>query len=247
LLVSEAVLERALRDLGREVEFPRAPDLAEEVGRRLRSEPEPAPRKSPPLVRGRLERRPLALGLAVLAAAVGAAFAVPQTRAAILDLLGVGGATIERVETLPPAEERGLAVPGAPVSLEQAEQAADFPLRVPEGYDAVYLDRSFRGGLVSFAWRDDRLVLTQFRGEATPYIEKSAGPGTRIRQVEVDESFGYWLTGRRHVVVFADDTGNVRDRRVAGNVLLWERDGVTYRLEGARTLAQALDVVGGLE
>jgi hypothetical protein len=239
--VSEtAVLERALRDLGRDVEFPRAPDLADAVGRRLRAEP--APRRRP-----RFAGRPLALGLAVLAAAVAAAFAVPQTRAAILDLLGIGGATIERVETLPPAEERGLDVPGQPVSLEEAEQAAAFTLRAPDGYDAIYLDRSFRGGLVSFVDRDERLVLTQFRGEATPYIQKSTAPGTRIDQVEVDERIGYWLTGRRHVVVFADDSGDVRERRVAGNVLLWERDGITYRLEGARTLAQALGVVESLD
>jgi hypothetical protein len=239
--VSEAaVLERALRELAREVEFPREPDLAAEVGRRLRAEPQP--RRPVALI-----RRPLALGLAVLAAAVAAAFAVPQTRAAILDLLGVGGATIERVETLPPAEERGLDVPGGPVSLKQAQDETDLELRVPDGYDAVYLDRSFRGGMVSFAWRDERLVLTQFHGVATPYIEKSAGPGTNIRQVEVDDAIGYWLTGRRHVVVFADDTGNVRERRVAGNVLLWERGGVTYRLEGPRTLAQALEVVAGLD
>jgi hypothetical protein len=234
------VLERALRDLGRDVEFPREPDLVEAVGRRLRAEPSPRRR---PLFAG----RPLALGLAVLAVAVAAAFAVPQTRAALLDLLGVGGATIERVETLPPAEERGLDVPGRAVSLEEAEQAAAFPLRAPDDYDAVYLDRSFSGGLVSFVDRGGRFVLTQFRGESTPYIQKSAAPGTRIRQVEVDERLGYWLTGRRHVVVFADETGNVRDRRVAGNVLLWERDGVTYRLEGARTLARALDVVESLD
>jgi hypothetical protein len=238
--VSEAaVLERALRELGRDVDFPRTPDLAEAVGRRLRAEP--APR------RFTVAGRPLALGVAVLTVAVVAAFAVPQTRAAILDLLGIGGATIERVETLPPAEERGLAVPGRPVSLEAAEEGATFELRTPAEYDAVYLDTTFLGGLVSFVDRDEGLVLTQFLGAHTPYIQKSAAPGTRIRQVQVGLAFGYWLAGRRHVVVFADEDRNVRERRVAGNVLLWERDGVTYRLEGPRTLAQALDVVEGLE
>lgn len=235
-----AVLERALRELGREVEFPPEPELTQAVSRRLRAQP--APR------RGFLNaRRPLAIALAVLAAAIGAAFAVPQTRAAILDLFGIGGATIERVETLPPAEERGLDVPGRPVSLEEARRAATFELREPESFDAVYLDSSFRGGLVSFVSRGERIVLTQFRGASTPFVEKSAGPGTRIRQVQVDGALGYWLAGRRHVVVFQDDTGNVRERRVAGNVLLWEADGITYRLEGATTLARALEVAAGAE
>jgi hypothetical protein len=239
--VSEAaVLERALRELARDVEFPPEPDLAETVARRLRTEP--SPRRASLLV-----RRPLAVALAVLAVAVAAAFAVPQTRAAILDFLDIGGATVERVETLPPAEERGLSVPGRPVSLAEAERAASFPVRELEEYDTVYLDTAFRGGMVSFVSRDEGVVLTQFRGQSTPFVEKSAGPGTRIRQVEVDGELGYWLAGRRHVVVFGDEADMIRERRVAGNVLLWESGPVTYRLEGAQTLDKALELADALE
>jgi hypothetical protein len=58
---------------------------------------------------------------------------------------------------------------------------------------------------------------------------------------------GLWLEGA-HAVVFRDAQGIVRDEelRLAGNVLLWERDGITYRLEGqierddAVRLAEAL-------
>jgi hypothetical protein len=235
-----AVLERALRELGREVEFPPEPDLTAEVARRLRTEP--APRRA-----SLLARRPLAVALAVLAVALAAAFAVPQTRAAILDLFRIGGAEIERVETLPPAEERGLSVPGGPVSLDEARDAAAFDLRVPDDYDAVYLDTAFRGGMISFVDRDDRIVVTAFRGLATPFVEKSAGPGTRIRQVEIQGNVGYWLAGRRHVVVFGDEADEIRERRMAGNVLLWESGPVSYRIEGARTLAQALDIAEGLD
>jgi hypothetical protein len=237
-----AVLERALRELGRDVELPREPDLAGAVARRLRAEAGPARARLP-----WLRRRPLALAAAVLAVALGAAFAVPQTRAAILDLLGIDGAEIQRVQTLPEAPERGRRVPGGPVSLQEAREAAEFQLRVPDDYDAIYHDRSFEGGLVSFVSEDPRLVLTQFLGAATPYVEKSAAPGTRIDQVAVGEEIGYWLAGRRHVVVFQDATGRVRERRVAGNVLLWEREGITFRLEGARTKAQALALAAELE
>jgi hypothetical protein len=234
--VSEtAVLERALRELGREIELPATPDVAGSVARRLRGDAAPAAGRLP-----WLRSRPLALAAAVLAVALAAGFAVPQTRAAILDLLGLDGVEIERVQTLPEAAERDLAVPGRPVSLEEARDAAGFELREPDAYDAVYLDRSFRGGLVSFVSEEPRLVLTQFLGESTPYIEKSAAPGTSIEQVAVGGDLGYWLAGNRHVVVFRDATGLVRERRVAGNVLLWERAGVTYRLEGARTKTQAL-------
>jgi hypothetical protein len=237
-----AVLERALRDLGREVELPATPDLAGPVARRLRAESAPRPPRL-----SWLRGRPLALAAAVLVAALGAALAVPQTRAAILDLLGLDGVEIERVQTLPEAPERDQDVPGAPVSLDEARQAAAFELRIPDDYDAIYLDRTFEGGLVSFASEDPRLVLTQFLGTSTPYVEKSAGPGTRIDQVSVGGEIGYWLAGRRHVVVFQDATGAIRERRVAGNVLLWEREGVTFRLEGARTKAQALELAADLD
>src|SRR5260370_21799841 len=52
-------------------------------------------------------RWPLAVAIAF--AALAAAFAVPQSRAAILDLFDFGGVTIERVDTLPTAQERPLA------------------------------------------------------------------------------------------------------------------------------------------
>ena len=93
--VAEAAVSSArCASSARELVFPPEPDLAARSARRLRAEP--APRRGYSFA-----RRPLAIALAVLALAVAAAFAVPRTRAAILDLLGIGGVTIERVETLP--------------------------------------------------------------------------------------------------------------------------------------------------
>ena len=68
-------LERALVRLGDELAFPAAPDVSARVLARVA---EPPPRR---------RRRALVLVLAVLAVAIGAAFAVPQARTAILELL----------------------------------------------------------------------------------------------------------------------------------------------------------------
>jgi hypothetical protein len=35
--------------------------------------------------------------------------------------------------------------------------------------------------------------------------------------------------------------------RLAGDTLLWERDGRTLRVEGARDLAEALEIAGSME
>ncbi len=49
------------------------------------------------------------------------------------------------------------------------------------------------------------------------------------------------------MIVYRDREGMVREEpRTAGNVLLWDRGGVTYRLEGAATQRRALEILGTL-
>lgn len=228
-------LERALRELGRELDFPPEPELALAVGRRVRAE---AGARRPRLVR----RRPLALAFALVAVALAAALAVPQARTALLELLGIRGATVERVETLPPTDPNARLVPGERVSFEEAQAAVAFRIVALPGKDgsrcgAFYLDRSVPGGMVSVVCPEQgmpRLVLTQFLGAHTPYVEKLAGAGTRASYVDVDGAQGVWLEGAPHVVVFRNANGDVqeRTRRLAGDVLLWEHGAITYRLEG---------------
>src|SRR6266567_2926020 len=72
----------------------------------------------------RAQRRRWPFAVAMVVAALAAAFAVPQSRAAILDLFDFGGVTIERVQQLPPAQERPLADGlGAVVTEAQAAEA----------------------------------------------------------------------------------------------------------------------------
>jgi len=77
--------ERELRAL--DVEWPAAPELRLELARR---------------------RRVRAVVAVALVAALAAAFAVPQSRSAILRFFHLGGVTVVRVETLPPAAARNL-------------------------------------------------------------------------------------------------------------------------------------------
>jgi hypothetical protein len=191
-------------------------------------------------------RRPrFVLALAFALAALGAAFAVPQSRAKLLDLIGIGGATVERTERAPAVDEETNRRLGVPVTVEAAGRALGFELFVPDEEDVTLtLDRTLPAA--TFSWDDRRLLLTQFRGEAIPFVQKSAGPGTRIDQVVVNGVLGYWLAGDRHVVVFRDRSGRVLETRAAGNVLLWEEDGVTLRLEGARSKGEALELAGTL-
>lgn len=233
-------LELALRELGRELDFPPEPPLARVVGERLRRGVAPRPRLA--------RRRLLALGLAVLAVAVAGAMAVPSVRSAVLDFFGIGAVEVERVETLPPVSGDELSL-GVRVSLEEARAAVSFEVAEPSAEVAgVYLDRSLPGGRISFVLAGRRAVLMEFEGESVPLAQKSAGPGTRLTPVTVDGREGAWISGAPHVVVFRDRDGQFRDERtrLAGNVLLWEGPAVTFRLEGMRSLAEALALARGV-
>ena len=241
-------LERELRALSVELEFPATPDLV----RRVRS------RLAEPRARRRLHgRRTLAVALAVLALGVAAALAVPPARTAILRWLGIEGARIVRVEELPPTAVRRELRLGERVTLAEARARAGFRVLVPGAEtfarpDAVYFSRSVPGGVVTFRYGPAgaiRGLLTQFDSRpGFPYIEKSAARGTRIERVSVDGDGGYWLEGRPHVVVFENEHGEVQTGtlRLAGNTLLWQRGTVTLRLEGKLTKEQALAIAASV-
>jgi hypothetical protein len=127
------------------------------------------------------------------------------------------------------------------VTLDQARRAVRFTLLVPRRYERVNLHRGVPGGMVSFLW--DGYVLSEWQGEQL--FEKSVGPSSRIQHVQVDFAPGVWITGAPHAVTYLDRKGEPRQqtRRLAGNVLIWNRGGVTYRLEGAKSLQEALGLV----
>jgi len=68
-------------------------------------------------------------------------------------------------------------------------------------------------------------------------------PGTKVEPVTVDGARGYWIAGRPHAIFYRSggDT-SVEELRLAGNVLIWEHDGLTFRLETTADRATALRI-----
>jgi len=223
-------LDGVLRELGRQVEFPPTPDLASAVRRRLGKR--------------RSWRRPVAIALAVLVAAIGAALAVPPARTAILDWLGLRGVDIVRVEKLPPVPAIGDLDLGEPVTLAEARRRSPWLLAPAEAPDRVYFSTAIPGGKVSFLWGTPasvRLLLTEFRGQES-YIEKLIEPEAKVEPVDVGDR-GVWLE-EPHVLAFRDRDGNFREdtARLAGKTLIWQRGSVTLRLEGDLSKEEALRI-----
>ncbi|MEX0673376.1 MAG: hypothetical protein WD067_01300 [Gaiellaceae bacterium] len=214
-------LELALRQLGNELDWPAQPRLAPAVAARLRE-----PRR-------RRLGRPLALAFAVLLAALAVALAVPPARSAILDFFGIGGVEIRRVETLPPLPAER-AAPGVRVTLAEARNQVDFDLVVPEGYRRVY----WTPGIVTFVWRDR--LLMELAGDEL-LLKKVAGQDTDIDPTDVHGHPGVWIEGAPHGLFLPGG-----EKRLAGNVLIWVRGDVTFRLEGDFTRERALELAGTL-
>lgn len=244
-------LEDDLRALRDEVAWPREPDVAATLpalvaaaGRR------PAP------ARARLPRprRRARLAVAVGLLAVAVAGAVPPARSAVLELLGVeGGERIRRVDEPPaaPRRERPADAPGRPVSPSEARSAVDVPLPVPRALgppDELRVWDGVPGGAVILLYGRDT-ALWSFRGSATAYVEKLAGPDTVVRRVRVGRARGVWLTGAPFAFLVSTPSGQVVEGTSAvvdANVLAWRRGRIAYRLETRLGLAAAVRVASSV-
>ena len=212
-------LERALVQLGRELEIPAEPDLRSRVRERIERRPR--------------YRRALVPALALLVA-LGIAMAVPDARSAILRFFHIGAVTIERVETLPPARDRPLTAGlGPALSLREAEARSGVSLVLngsrPQRFYA-------QPGLIAtlLRHRGKPVLLAELQGDQTGIVKKLASPDTRVEPAPIG-SFGLWLEGGKHVLIWEARSGEVTqmERRFAGNVLIWTEGSRTFRLEAA--------------
>jgi hypothetical protein len=80
-------------------------------------------------------------------------------------------------------------------------------------------------------------------------VKKLVEPGTRVVPVALGGEPGFWVEGAPHVVAWVDEEGMVREDELAlaGNVLLWQKGELTFRLEGSETLRQALRIASSVD
>jgi len=222
-------LEQRLQALGRELAFPPEPHLDATA---------PAARPFP--------WRWVALAAAVIA--LVAAFSVPSARTSILRFFHIQGATVERVETLPPAQERSNAGGlGRRVSVREAERLLGFRLLLPplDAEPAVHL---LDGVLATVILRADGrpVLLSEYAARDYGLLKKSVGEKTLVEPVRVAGQPGLWVEGPPHTLTYFSSSGEFREKtvKIHGSVLLWTRGPVTVRLEGRISKRQALRLAG---
>lgn len=229
--MAELALEERLIGLGAAMTFPDAESLADDVldvldaaaegdgapgvpNRELATEPGTSPRG----LHHRLGRRWLLTAAAVLLAVAVAAAAVPASRRAVARWLGFDDFRIEPVVELEPMPEGAATSPSDPLP----------------GPGTVVASTVVDGAPVLVAELPGTL--------ASGLFTKQVGPGTTVTAVAVEGDAGFWIAGAPHTLLYLDDRGATVEARVAGNVLVWQHGATIRRVEGARTLEQALQV-----
>jgi hypothetical protein len=267
---ADAALVAALRELGRRLDVPVAPDLRPAVRVRLAGGPGPA----------RLRFAPDRPARSVRAAAVLVAFAVllagtlaasPRARAAVVEVCTFGAVRLHSSEPPGPlpgpmGERPPRAYPGGPrfggalpgtsvVTLAEARRLATFQVLVPAGLgqpDQVLVRRG-SADFVALRYGPGpgrpppgpagiSIELEEFAGTLAPYLDKYL-TGSQAERVPVGADPGMWINGP-HEVAYTDESGRTRfeSARLAGHTLLWQHGQVTLRLEGDLTRAEAVAI-----
>lgn len=225
-------LERELRALGGAIAYPPTPDLGATVSRALTS-------------RRRWPWRAWAtVAVALVALAIGVTLAVPPARTAVFRFFHIGAVHVRFVDRLPQVEEQKVVPPGERVSANQSPfPLLRSPLLGPP--DAVYTD----GATLTQVFGKPgaaRLFIMQIPYAApSPEIVKKVATvsGTRTSFVTVAGASepGLWIEGERHIVRLPGWPA-----RLAGNTLVWVRDGATVRVEGSLSREQAVRIASSL-
>jgi hypothetical protein len=185
----------------------------------------------------------------------------------VADRLGIGGVDVELVPeptaTLAPvgaqldlgerttlaaaADSLGFQPIGPPTALYGPPDEV-WVKQLPAGQQLTYLYRP-RDGLPAASGSGVGLLISQFAGHTNAsFIQKQLGADARLEYVTVNGANAYWICGAPHVFYYEDQAGQIQPEslRLAGNTLIWEREGATVRIESALTQAQAIALAEAL-
>ena len=256
--LSDEELGRALREADAFLDRPTTPDVVQGLTSRL-LEQRHGPRRTPPRLPMPRGRRALVLAIAITLVIAAAAFAAKL----VIDL---GALTVDvvpgRPTSLPsaPAADRDF---GRAVTLVRAQAIAGFSPRIPSALgppDQVWVDRAVTSfetsepatrivlawspspGLPAIPGTDRGALLMAFSGSADTAAKVVFAETGSIRHATVRGADAYWVVGRHELDLLGPD--GLEPRRVTGNVLLWNDDGIVLRLETVVNERAAIEIAG---
>jgi hypothetical protein len=259
------LFEQDLISIAKGLDYPRTPDIAGGVMRRLH-----------PFARPRLLSRRFAWSLALILVLFAILMLIPPARAAILDFIQIGIVRIFRAEPtpLPPPQQEVPATlvpltatpvltsePLIPIlerlagemTLEEAQQAVDYPILLPSyppdlgPPDRVFVQNA-EGDMTVLVWIDPQqpnqvLMSLHFIPPGSWAIDKM-NPAL-VEETTVNGQRAIWAVGPYPLRFSNGDLDFVR--LVNGHVLIWTDGDLTYRLETDLGLEEAIKIAESLE
>ena len=250
--------EHQLAEIAGAFSYPPTPDVAGRVRQRL------AQRRRRPHPGRPAARRRLAWALLLLLMLAGVLLTVPTVRAALREFFQIGA-----IRILPEPGLSGAASPtpaanatasrslldlAGATSWDEAQAQTAFTLRYPPALgppDEVYRQQLWDPGsdapVVILVWRDERQpeqVAFALYHIAVPYYGIKGAGLSAITETAVHGRPAYWVEGPHRIRL---QGGEISEWLfVPGNVLVWTRGDLTYRLEGAGSIEAAVDLAESL-
>lgn len=244
---NDEVWEMRVEELARHLPYPPTPDVAGQVAARLR--------------RTGSRRMALALRAAAVAAIalLLATLLIPDLRSRALEFLQLGavrfveptGTPAATARVTPSAPPWVLSLPGE-TTLDAARDAVPLPFRLPTyPPDLGEPDRVFAPegpvDTVVMVWlQPDDPTRVHFSLHALGFGHFALKTTAQVQETTVNGERALW-TSEPHEYLISLGGGNPVSMPVTSPVLIWQQDGITYRLEGDLTLDEARRIAESLE
>jgi len=252
-------IERALHDLGAQLDWPTEPNLLPGIRQQLHD----GPQRRSPFTRMRASSalpRFAWASVALVAILAIVMIASDSTRSTVANRLGLPGVSISTDPTVPLSPGEALQI-GERTTLEDATSRAGGQLVLPPNAllgspDDVYVLEQDGTVQVTYIYlpRPDLpevgdtgvgLLISQFDGNTNDsFVQKQLGPDSTVELAEVNDQPAFWLTGDPHVFYYERPNGEIYEEtiRLAANVLLWKQNDKTLRIETTLALDDAIEI-----
>lgn len=264
--MNEMEFEKRLHSIASGMDYPLTPDIAGSVVTRLRPSGHP-----------RFISKKLAWSLTIIFVLVSSLMLIPPARAAILEFIQIGIVRIFPQPTEPPVDGTSTVSPeiitpstatpegvspllipfldqiAGETDLATAIQDSPYSILLP-AYpadlgepDHIYLQDA-DGVMTILVWVDpnqpEHVTMSLHFIPVGHWAINKIGP-TNIEESIVNGQDAIWAEGPYPLLL---QNGRIQvDRLINGHVLIWEGDGMTYRLETDLSLEEAIKIAESLE
>ena len=249
-------IENRLRSIASGMEYPPTPDIVSRVSERLR-----------PSTRSRFISQKLAWSLTIIFVLVSSLILIPPVRAAVIDFIQIGivrifpQSTDAPVTLVPPTATPNAQLPSliplleniaGETKLTSVQAILPYSILLPTypsdlgSPDHVYV-QDVEGTMTVLVWVDplqpEDVMMSLHFIPAGHWAINKFGPQI-IEETTVNGERALWAEGPYPLFL---NNGNVEIvRLIEGHVLIWENDGMTYRLETDVSLEEAIKIAESL-